>query len=357
MSDIIYRKIIHIDMDAFFASVEQLDNPHYRGQPLAVGGSKERGVVAAASYEAREYGVRSAMSSKIAYQKCPHIIFVKPRFERYKEISTQIRNIFKRYTDLIEPLSLDEAYLDVTENKIKHYSAIYIAHRIRKEIFDELGLTASAGVSINKFLAKVASDINKPNGMKVILPHEVPSFMDSLPIDKFFGVGKTTAEKLRNKGIHHGIDLRKYNLIESVQNFGKMGKYLYEAIQGVDQRPVRTNYVRKTYSKETTFESDLKQMDNIIMAIHTLSDQLHTSMERTQTMGKTINVKIRFSDFSTYTRSKTFLDYINDASITKQTALKLLMDAWDEQSGIRLIGIGFSKLNTENDNEQLQFDF
>lgn len=351
------RKIIHIDMDAFFASVEQLDNPEYRGKPLAVGGSKDRGVVAAASYEARKYGVRSAMPSSLAYRKCPSIIFVKPRFDRYKEISEQIRAIFKRYTDLIEPLSLDEAYLDVTENKINHYSAIFIAQKIRHDIFTETGLTASAGVSINKFVAKVASDINKPNGIKVILPEEVPDFMDQLPIEKFFGVGKATAEKLKAMDIHFGQDLRGKNLIELVQRLGKLGRYLHEVIQGNDHRPVKPNRVRKSFSSETTFNEDLISIEKIKIACDDLCSKLHTSMSKKKIVGKTVQVKIRFSDFTTFSKSKTYTDYMDDLTILKKTVLDLILEVWDQESGIRLIGVGFAKLNTETDSEQLQLPF
>jgi DNA polymerase-4 len=297
------------------------------------------------------------MPSSIAYRKCPSIIFVKPRFDRYKEISEQIRAIFKRYTDLIEPLSLDEAYLDVTDNKINHYSAIYIAQLIRKDIYQETGLTASAGVSINKFIAKVASDINKPNGIKVILPEEVSDFMDQLPIKKFFGVGKATAEKLKAFEIHVGKDLRKHSMIALVQKFGKLGRYLHQVIKGEDHRPVKPNRVRKSFSSETTFNEDLTAVEKIELASHELCKKLHASMSKREITGKTVNVKIRFSDFSTYSKSKTFTDYMDDLNILKRTVFDLIMEVWDKESGIRLIGVGFSKLNTETDSEQLQLPF
>lgn len=230
-----FRKIIHVDMDAFFASVEQLDNPDLRGKPVAVGGGGDRGVVSAASYEARKFGVRSAMSNVLAKQKCPEIIFVKGNYKRYKEISLQIREIFYDYTDLVEPLSLDEAYLDVTQNKVGNPSASLIAKEIRKRILDEIGLTASAGISINKFIAKVASDINKPNGQKTINPEEVIPFLEELPIQKFYGIGKVTASKMYNLGIFNGRDLKEKSLEEMSLLFGKSGTHYYDIVRGITE--------------------------------------------------------------------------------------------------------------------------
>ncbi len=344
-------------MDAFFASVEQRDHPQLRGKPIAVGGNGGRGVVAAASYEARKYGVRSAMPSRLAKQKCPHLIFVPHRFDVYKSVSQEIRDIFYQYTDLVEPLSLDEAYLDVTINKPNHKSAIYIAEQIRKKILQQTQLTASAGVSINKFLAKVASDINKPNGLKVILPVEVEDFMKTLPIEKFFGVGKVTAQRLKAQNIRTGADLQKYTLIELVELFGKLGKYLYEVIHGNDHRIVKSNRVRKSFSIERTFDTNLETQNHIEAKIKELCLKLHTSMEDKGVKGKTINLKFRYADFTTYTRTKSYLDFMDDLDTLQNTACGLFINAWDGESSLRLIGIGYSKLNTEIPESQLQFPF
>ncbi len=344
-------------MDAFFASVEQRDHPQLKGKPIVVGGRGGRGVVAAASYEARQYGVRSAMPSRLARQKCPHLIFVPHRFDVYKSVSQEIRSIFYEYTDLVEPLSLDEAYLDVTTNKPNHKSAIYIAQQIRKRIYAQTQLTASAGVSINKFLAKVASDINKPDGLKVILPEEVDDFMKTLPIEKFFGVGKVTAQRLKAQNIHTGKDLQKYNLIELVELFGKLGKYLHEVIHGNDNRMVKSNRLRKSFSIERTFDTNLETKESILAKIQELCLKLHRSMQDKGVKGKTVNLKFRYADFTTYTRSKSFMDFMDDLTTLQDTACQLFINAWDDESSLRLIGIGYSKLNTEIPESQLQFPF
>jgi DNA polymerase-4 len=252
-----FRKIIHVDMDAFYASVAELDNPELRGKAIAVGGSEERGVVSAASYEARKFGVKSAMSSFLAKQKCPHLIFVKSDFERYKELSVKIRAVFYEYTDLVEPLSLDEAYLDVTENKKGNPSANEIAREIRERIYTETGLRASAGISINKFIAKVASDINKPNGQKTIHPEEVLQFLEELPVNKFYGVGKVTASKMYNLGIFKGKDLKKKPLEELVKSFGKSGTHYYNIVRGIHNSAVKPNRIRKSIAAERTFSENL----------------------------------------------------------------------------------------------------
>ncbi|MGY8914723.1 MAG: DNA polymerase IV, partial [Flavobacteriales bacterium] len=264
------RKIIHVDMDAFYASVEQLDNPELKGKPLAVGGGETRGVVAAASYEARKYGVRSAMSGYLAKKNCPELIFVKPRFARYKEISQKIRNIFLDYSDLVEPLSLDEAYLDVTVNKKGNPSATLIAHEIRQRIYDELKLSASAGISINKFIAKVASDINKPNGQKTVNPEEVISFLEGLEIRKFYGVGKVTADKMYRLGIFTGLDLKTKSLDFLEDNFGKSGIFYFNVVRGIHLSPVKPNRIPKSVGAERTFDENLsseifmlERLDNI----------------------------------------------------------------------------------------------
>jgi len=351
------RKIIHIDMDAFFASVEQRDNPELQGKPLAVGGSRERGVVAAASYEARKYGVRSAMSSRIAYQKCPHIIFVKHRFDVYKEVSRQIREIFKEYTDLVEPLSLDEAFLDVTENKMGESSAIRIAKEIKEKIKAKTNLTASAGVSINKFLAKVASDLKKPDGLAVILPEQVEAFLEELPIEKFFGVGKSTAEKMKNMSIFTGADLKKYTRLELAQRFGKFGSYLYDVVRGKDDRKVKANRIRKSISVETTYDDDLSTHDEVKTALDSLIVKMVNSCQKYNIKGKTVNFKYRYSDFTTFSRSRTLGGYFNDEKIVKDLVYEMIQEFKTEMQPIRLLGVGMSSLNTERKDNQLEFDF
>lgn len=345
-------------MDAFFTSVEQRDNPALRGKPIAVGGSGRRGVVAAASYEARKYGVRSAMPGAKAAQLCPHLIFVPHRFEAYREVSNQIREIFAEFTDVIEPLSLDEAFLDVTENKKQLKSAINIANQIRRKIQDRTQLTASAGVSINKFLAKIASDVNKPDGITVILPEQVEPFLEKLDIDKFFGVGKATSSKMKGMGIFTGADLKKYSLIELAERFGKFGRYIYYAVRGEDNRPVKANRIRKSISKETTYNSNLVTYDAVLEAISQLSIQLHASAEKRNILGRTINLKFRFGDFETLTRSKTLNHFTNEPQLVTQMCLELIEEENITEKGIRLLGVGLSNLNTEMKAEyQLSFDF
>ncbi|HLP05808.1 MAG TPA: DNA polymerase IV, partial [Paludibacter sp.] len=255
------RKIIHIDMDAFFASIEQRDNPDYRGKPLAVGHAGTRGVVAAASYEARKYGVRSAMASKTALRKCPQLIFVMPRFDVYKSVSSQVLEIFREYTDLVEPLSLDEAFLDVTENHKNMPSATHIALEIKQKIFEKLSLTASAGVSFNKFLAKIASDFNKPNGIYVVTPETAAQFVEKLEIEKFYGVGKVTAKRMHQLGINTGADLKQWSIEGLVANFGKAGHFYYQNARGIDHRPVEPQHIRKSVGAETTFGHDTDNLD------------------------------------------------------------------------------------------------
>jgi len=351
------RKIIHIDMDAFFASVEQRDNPDLRGKPVAVGGSRERGVVAAASYEARRYGVRSAMSSRLAYQKCPDIIFVRHRFDVYKEVSRQIREIFHEYTDLVEPLSLDEAFIDVTVNKVGEESAIKIASEIKDKIKKRTQLTASAGVSINKFLAKVASDLKKPDGLAVILPEQVIPFLEELPIKEFFGVGKATAEKMKNFGIQTGADLKQYSRLELAQRFGKFGSYLYDVVRGIDKRKVKPDRIRKSISSETTYSEDLETLEDVKSSVRLLIGKLCKSCEKYNIKGKTINLKYRFNDFSTFTRSRTLGGYTNNHEIITDLTFEMLQELEGEMKPIRLLGIGLSTLNTERKDNQLEFYF
>ena len=340
-----YRKIIHVDMDAFYASVAQLDNPELKGKPIAVGGGGKRGVVAAASYEARKYGVRSAMSGVLARQKCPHLIFVKTDFERYKEISTKIRQIFYEYTDLVEPLSLDEAYLDVTENKKGNPSASLIAQEIRDRIYSELELRASAGISINKFIAKVASDINKPNGQKTINPEEVLLFLEELSINKFYGVGKVTAAKMNNLGIFNGLDLKNKPLEELTKLFGKSGTYYYNIVRGIHHSTVKPNRIRKSIAAERTFSENISSEVFMLERLHKIAEELERRMIASETKGKTITLKIKYSDFTQQTRSKTVQNFIQKKDEIMQIVKELLYQEKFKNS-VRLLGISFSNLDT-----------
>lgn len=339
------KKIIHIDMDAFFASVEQRDNPLLRGKPVAVGG-EHRGVVSAASYEARKYGVRSAMPSKIAKQKCPELIFVPPRFAVYKEVSKQINEIFHQYTDLVEPLSLDEAYLDVTENKKNMSSANAIAREIRQKIFQKTGLTASAGISINKFLAKIASDINKPNGQKTITPEKISTFLDTLPIERFYGVGKVTANKMHTLHIFTGADLKKRSMEELVAHFGKSGRYYYYVARGIHLSEVKPNRIRKSIGVERTFHKDLYDENEVQDKLYSLSEELFAKTNTREIFGKTITLKIKYNDFSLHTRSLTQTDFFQTQKDYYSVAQKLWQHR-PENKSIRLLGISLSNLNTE----------
>ncbi|QMU63126.1 MAG: DNA polymerase IV [Flavobacteriaceae bacterium] len=354
-----YRKIIHIDMDAFYASVEQSDRPELREKPVAVGGGETRGVVSAASYEAREFGVRSAMSGVLAKQKCPHIIFVKPRFERYKEISSKVREIFYEYTDLVEPLSLDEAYLDVTENKKGNPSASLIAREIRDRIYEKLQLRASAGISINKFLAKIASDINKPNGQKTINPEEVLSFLEKLPVSKFYGVGKVTAAKMHNLGIFTGLDLKQKTLEELTKLFGKSGKSYYYIVRGIHHSKVKPDRIRKSIAAERTFFDNISSEIFMLEKLNKIAEELEKRMVDSETKGKTITLKIKYSDFTQQTRSKTIHRFIQKKEAIMAIVEELLYQEKLKNS-VRLLGISFSNLDTEKKEPiwvQLQFDF
>lgn len=346
-------------MDAFYASVEQLDRPDLRGKPVAVGGSRDRGVVAAASYEARAFGVKSAMPSKIAAAKCPHLIFVKPRFDRYKELSHQIREIFFEYTDLVEPLSLDEAFLDVTENKVNNPSATLIAREIRQKIKERLGLNASAGVSYNKFLAKVASDINKPNGMAVITPDQAADFLEKLPIHRFFGIGKVTAEKMKNYGIHTGKDLKEKSLEFLASHFGKAGLQYYHIVRGIHESEVKPHRKRKSLSAETTFNEDIQEMEFLNQALEKIFDELALRIEKTNILGRTLTLKVKYADFSLQTRSKS-LQYFIPLSELLPMAFELLHQQEIEQP-VRLLGLGISNLNVDTESlllkSQLRIDF
>ena len=352
------RKIIHIDMDAFYASVEQHDFPELKGKPLAVGGGMH-GVVAAASYEARKYGVRSAMPGRTALQKCPHLIVVKPRFQRYKEISRQIREIFYEYTDLVEPLSLDEAYLDVTVNKKNMQSANEIAREIRRRIFEETGLTASAGISVNKFLAKVASDINKPNGQKTIHPTQIPEFMDALPIEKFYGIGKVTANRMHELHIFSGADLKKRTLEELEALFGKSGRYYYHVVRGIHHSEVKPHRIQKSVAVEETYWENLADEEAVFAQLRSISASLEERLSKKEIKGKTLTLKIKYRDFSVFTRSRTQDSWYLDAGDFYTTAKKL----WELRPfdrPVRLLGLSLSGLNTaekKNVSVQLKIPF
>lgn len=344
-NDLPIRKIIHVDMDAFYASVAQMDNPDLKGKAIAVGGGGPRGVISAASYEARKFGVKSAMSGKLAVKLCPHLIFVKTDFERYKAISNKIRNIFYDYTDLVEPLSLDEAYLDVTENKKGHPSASMLAEEIRNRIFNEVGLTASAGISINKFVAKIASDYNKPNGQKVVNPEEVLEFLEALDIRKFYGIGKVTAEKMYQKGIYNGMDLKSKSIEFLESNFGKSGKSYYYIVRGIHNSEVKPNRIRKSLAAERTFNENLSSEVFMLEKLKHIADEVARRLNKSNVAGKTITLKIKYSDFTLQTRSKTLPYFVADASIILDTAKDLLYQ--DKMSNsVRLLGISLSNLNT-----------
>lgn len=333
-------------MDAFYASVEQLDNPELRGKAVAVGGSSQRGVVSAASYEARKFGVRSAMSSVIAKRNCPDLIFVKPRFERYKEISSQIREIFFEYTDLVEPLSLDEAYLDVTENKKGNPSATLIARQIRNRIKEKTGLNASAGISINKFIAKIASDINKPNGQKTIQPEEVIEFLEELDIRKFYGVGKVTAEKMYKLGIFSGKDLKLKSEEYLTEHFGKSGTHFYNVVRGIHLSEVKPHRIRKSLGAERTFNENISSEIFMLERLENIAEEIERRLKKSKVAGKTITLKIKYSDFTLQTRSKTINYYIANKDLILEIAKELLYQEKMKNS-VRLLGISLSNLNTE----------
>ena len=352
------HKIIHIDMDAFYASVEQRDNPDLKGKPVVVGGDHERGVIAAASYEARKYGVHSAMSSKLAKRKCPDLIFVPGNFEKYKKVSQQIRNIFFEYTDLVEPLSLDEAFLDVTFTKKGKPSATLIAKEIKKRIKEETSLTASAGVSYCKFLAKIASDEKKPDGLFVITPDQAEAFIEQLEVRKFFGIGKVTAEKLNKQGIYFGSDLKKLDQHELIRQFGKSGIYYYNIVRGIDNKAVVPSRERKSLGAERTFVQDYFLLSDLKNQMGNIEDEIWQRIERSQSFGKTLTLKIKFADFEQITRSKTLPSSIQSKSVLKETAIKLLKAEEPFVKGIRLLGLTVSNFTqAEKGPVQLTIDF
>ncbi|OUS15457.1 DNA polymerase IV [Nonlabens dokdonensis] len=362
MHELADRKIIHVDMDAFYASVEQHDDPDLRGKPIAVGGGSDRGVVAAASYEARKYGVRSAMPSVTAKRLCPDLIFVKSRFDRYRKVSAQIREIFHDYTDLVEPLSLDEAYLDVTENKYDFPSATIIAYEIRRRIYETTGITASAGISVNKFIAKIASDYNKPNGQKTIVPEEIIEFLEELEIRKFHGIGKVTAEKMYQFGIFTGKDLKRKSLEFLVENFGKSGSHYYKIVRGIHKSPVKPDRIRKSLGAERTFSENISSEVFMKERLIQIAEEIEKRIAKSDVSGKTVTLKIKYRDFKTQTRSKTLPYFIRDKQTILNTAIEL-MEQESFRESVRLLGITLSNLNTGEEEEsdfvevQLGFSF
>ncbi|GAB2960693.1 DNA polymerase IV [Hymenobacter coalescens] len=353
------RKIIHLDMDAFYASVEQRDNPALRGRPVAVGGARQRGVVAAASYEARQFGVRSAMPSVTAVRHCPELIFVKPRFEVYKAVSRQIRAIFAEYTPLVEPLSLDEAYLDVTHNLPGIASATQIAREIRAKILAETQLTASAGISYNKFLAKLASDYRKPNGQFVIRPEQGLDFVAGLQVGQFHGIGPATARKLNDLGIFTGLDLRSQSEAFLRQHFGKAGGYYYAIARAEDHRPVVPDRVRKSVGSETTFAQDLTTHEELVNGLQPCLDEVWEYCQRAEMLGRTVTVKVKYADFQLISRSRTTLAPVATAALLAQLSDELLRGLLPLPKGVRLLGVSLSNLEPAGEvvGRQLTFGF
>ncbi len=340
-------------MDAFFASVEQRDNPDLKGRPVVVGGAPDRrGVVAAASYEARQYGIHSAMPSKTALQRCPHLIFVSPRFDAYREISHSIREIFHQYTDLVEPLSLDEAYLDVSENKFGLPSATIIARQIKARIFEETELTASAGISINKFLAKTASGVNKPDGLFLIPPHKAEDFAARLAIEKFYGIGRVTAEKMKSLGIFSGADLRKWSETDLIKRFGKIGSFYHNIARGRDDRLVEPNRLRKSVGAEESYAEDLSDRPAMVAALKEIAASVKERLDKNNAAGRTLTLKVKYADYQQVTRSRTLLEPISDLSQLTRLALELLDTASIESKSVRLLGLTISNLDNEPDDAQ-----
>ncbi|RNC67028.1 DNA polymerase IV [Proteiniphilum sp. X52] len=357
------RKIIHIDMDAFYASIEQRDNPELRGKPVAVGYGEKRGVVAAASYEARKYGVYSAMPSVTALRKCPHIIFVMPRFDVYRSVSNQIMQIFLEYTDKVEPLSLDEAFLDVTVNHRGLRSATMIAREIKQKIFNRTRLTASAGVSYNKFLAKIASDYNKPDGLFVIEPDKAEDFIEKLPIDKFFGVGRVTAARMVELDIKTGYDLKQWSEVDLVREFGKAGIAYYHFARGVDNREVESERVRKSLGAEETFLEDLNEIVDMLAALDEIAREVSRRAEKRKFLARTLTLKIKYADFTIITRSRTVSYYIKTYRELFELGKELLLQVDDlEEKKIRLMGLTLKNADVDSvqpliDGFQLSLDF
>ena len=353
------RKIIHIDMDAFYASIEQRDNPELRGKPVAVGYAGERGVVAAASYEARRYGVHSAMPSKTALSRCPNIIFTPARFDVYKDVSRQIMDIFLDYTDLVEPLSLDEAYLDVTENYLNMPSGTIIARDIKRRIKETTGLTASAGVSVNKFLAKIASDQDKPDGLFVVTDTDSEKFVEGLRIEQFWGVGKVTAAKMHRLGIHTGADLKRQSEAMLVRYFGKAGRTYYQNARAIDPREVKPDRIRKSIGAENTFQFDLNDISSLEDSLDEIAAEVWKRASRREFYGRTVTLKIKYADFTQITRSKTLHEFVTESQTLRQTGRELLLGVDISEKSIRLIGLTISNIQDIEPpaTRQLEIDF
>lgn len=353
------RKILHIDMDAFFASVEQRDNPRLRGKPVVVGGRPEqRGAVAAASYEARKYGIFSATPSRVAATKCKDLIFVAPRFEVYRQVSQQIRTIFRQFTDGVEPVSLDEAYLDVTENKPQIDSAMAIARDIKRLIYQETHLTASAGVSINKFLAKMASGLDKPNGLSLVAPAEAETFVQQLPIEKFHGIGKVTAAKMHHLGIQTGADLRQWSESALVRQFGKVGHYYYGIARGRDERPVIANRIRKSIGAERSFFPDISGLPVLMAELDAIAHMVHLRLAENQRSGYTLTLKVKYANYQQITRSRTVDNPLYEADEILALGNELLQTHVDEQQAVRLLGLTLANLVDKNHSpKQLSIGF
>lgn len=351
-SRIFSRKIIHLDMDAFYASVEERDFPEYRGKPVVISGPPDsRSVVCTANYEARKYGIRSAMPSRQAFKLCPNALFIYPRFQVYKEVSKKIRSIFYEYTDLVEPMGLDEAYLDVTSNKKNYPFAMTVAREIKQRILEDTGLTASVGISYGKFLAKIASDYNKPNGFKVILPEEAVDFMSSLPIGKFYGIGKVTEKKMLSLGIKNGADLRERPLEFLQRNFGKAGGYYYRIVRGLDTSEVSSYHERKSLGTEDTFEKDISTEQEAISELLRLSDRLSERAAKDRVFGRTLTLKIKYSDFTQVTRSRSRKDLYAQKEDIFRESLELFRENFSGKK-IRLLGISFSNLGKEDPKDE-----
>ena len=352
------RKIIHIDMDAFYASIEQNDNDNLRGKPVAVGGNKEGGVIAAASYEARKFGIKSALSSRIASRLCPQLIFVKPRFDRYKEISNRIISIFHEYTDLVEPLSLDEAYLDITHPKIGPKSATLIAIDIKKKIKERTGLIASAGISFNKFLAKIASDMKKPNGLYVILPENAEAFIEKLPIKKFHGIGKITADRMKHAGIFTGKELKEKTREDLCLRYGKQGNYYYNVARGIDHRLILSDRKRKSISVENTFSNHLMTLSDLQSNLKPITEEVFRRYQLGSVISRTISLKIKYGNFKQVTRSKSQKKGIVSFSEIQVLIKSLLNQDLLHDAGIRLLGLSLSNFDLKKDRKtQLTINF
>lgn len=352
------RKLIHIDMDAFYASVEQRDQPDLRGKPVIVGGQPDsRGVVAACSYEARQFGVHSAMPSATAYRLCPNAVFIKPAFEKYQAVSRQVQAIFREFTDLVESLSLDEAFLDISTSKRWQGSATLIAKEIKSRIKITTDLTASAGVSYNKFLAKIASDMDKPDGLFVITPEQGEAFIEQLPIGKFFGIGKATEARMKKLGIYTGADIKKWPLPDLLDRFGKHGKFYYDIARGIDNRPVNPKRKRQSISTETTLQQDISDKNEMLTILFALAEKISISLEQQQLLAKTLFIKIKFADFTQCTRSRSLPNYFQSVHLLKEETIELLSRVEFDRKPVRLLGVGVSHLIASRDDAETEDQF